>query len=123
MSAGSRAGKQARQVCADRGEVGVHLDDELCTSRQRLAKPCDVGGAETLLARPVKHRDVLVRRREPLGDLPGAVGRGVIDDRMRRGWLRCSRTAATIGSRLEASLYVGRTSHTLAPSSAAPVGM
>ena len=75
-----RAGEQARQVGGIVGEVRVHLDDEICAARQRLAKPCDVGGAETLLARPVKHRDVLMRRREPLGDLPGTVGRGVIDD-------------------------------------------
>ena len=75
-----RAGEQARQVGGVVGEVGVHLDDEICAARQRLAKARDVGGAETLLARPVKHRDVLVRRCEPLGDLPGAVGRGVIDD-------------------------------------------
>ena len=62
------------------GEVGVHLADELCAARQRLAKAGDVGRAEALLARPVEHRDVRVLGRQPVGDLPGAVGRGVVDD-------------------------------------------
>ncbi len=63
------------------GEVGVHRDGEVGALRNRSAEPGDVGGAEAELALAVDHLDApVVLRRQPVGDLAGAVGGGVVDD-------------------------------------------
>src|SRR5213083_2555681 len=67
-------------------EVGVHLRNDLGAAAQRLVKSGDVGGAQPLLAGAVQDRDVVVRRREPVRDLPRPVGRAVIDDQQPARW-------------------------------------
>ena len=85
-------------------EVGVHLDDEIRAPGKGVIEPGDVGGAEALLRRSVKHLDVVTLGREAVGDLAGAVGRVVVDDEDAASGGRCSRAASTIGSMLRASL-------------------
>jgi hypothetical protein len=69
------------------GEVGVHLHDQLGARLERVAEPGHVGLAEPLLAGPVQNLDRLQLRGQVVGQLPGSVGRVVIDDqdRMRAG--------------------------------------
>jgi hypothetical protein len=62
------------------GEVGVHLQDEAGAARERLAEAGDVSRAEPFLARAVEDVDVLVPRRQSVGDRAGPVGRAVVDD-------------------------------------------
>ena len=62
------------------GEVGVHLQYEAGAGLERPVESGDVGGAEAFLARPPQNLDLLVPGGKPLGDLPGAVGRVVVDD-------------------------------------------
>ena len=72
--------QQARQIGRVMGEVGVHLQDQRGAAGEGAPEAGDVGGAESFLAWPVQDADVLVALGQPLGDLPGAVGRTVIDD-------------------------------------------
>lgn len=60
-------------------EVGVHDDDEVA---RREFQAVDVGGAEAQFARARFQHDALgsVELLQLLGDLQGAVGRGVVDD-------------------------------------------
>ena len=69
-----------RQVARVVGEVGVHLEDALGAHVEGVAKAGDVGLAQALLAGAVEDRDVGHLRREVVGDLSRAVGRGVVDD-------------------------------------------
>ena len=62
------------------GEVGVHLQHQAGAGLERPVESGDVGGAEAFLVRPPQNLDLLVPGGEPLGDLPGAVGRVVVDD-------------------------------------------
>ena len=86
------------------GEVGVHLADQLGAAGERLAKAGDVGRAEALLARPVEHRDVRMLGGQPVGDLPGAVGRGVVDDQQVAAADQALADRGDDASRFEASL-------------------
>ena len=72
--------EQPRQVGGVMGEVGVHLQHQAGAGLERPVESGDVGGAEAFLARAAQDLDLLVPGREPLGDLPGAVGRVVVDD-------------------------------------------
>ena len=80
------------------GEVGVHLDDELCSAGQGPGESGQVGLAEAGLAGPVKDLDGRELGRQPVGDLPGPVRGVVIHDqqpvRAGRGLLELSERSA-----------------------------
>jgi hypothetical protein len=80
VGASPRGGDEAWEVGRVVGQVGVHLDDQLRAGRQRLAEAGEVGAAEAVLARAVQDADVAVVAGELVGQLAGAVGRGVVDD-------------------------------------------
>ena len=90
------------------GEVRVHLEHERRPFAQRHLEAGQVRLAQALLARPVQDPDARVLAREPVGELPGAVGRRVVHDqdgvvgRARRP--ARTRTARTSGSRFSRSL-------------------
>ncbi len=60
--------------------VGVHLEEALVALGEASFERLHVRGAETELARPMQHTNVVVLRRELVRDLAGAVRRGVVDD-------------------------------------------
>ncbi len=66
--------EQVRQFLGGVRAVGVHLDDHVVRLLLRPAEPGDVRRAESFLAGPVQHLDVVVGDGEFVGDGTGAVG-------------------------------------------------
>jgi hypothetical protein len=60
-------------------EVAVHLEDQVGVGAECVSEGGEVGGTEPFLAGSMQHGDVVELRREPVGDLAGAV-RGVVVD-------------------------------------------
>ncbi len=73
--------RQAGRIVA---EVGVHLDDGRRSAGERHAEAVEVGPAETLLQPAVADPDAQIDRRQRVGQVPGPVGRIVVDHEQRR---------------------------------------
>src|SRR6478752_7548152 len=72
-------GDQPRHVRRIVREVAVHLQDELGALVERAAEAGEVRRAEPLLALAMEDGDERQLRGEAIGELPGAVGRVVVD--------------------------------------------
>ncbi len=59
-------------------EIGVHLEDQLRAAVQGQLESGQVGLPEALLAGAVQDLHVRVVLRQPVGELSGPVGRGVV---------------------------------------------
>ena len=90
---------QRRDVRRVVREVGVHLDDELGAAGERVLEPGGVGAAEAVLLGAVEDLDRVELGGEPVGDLAGPVGRGVVDDEHPVARRRPPRAAAAPGAR------------------------
>src|SRR5713101_975300 len=81
QSAGApRSFHDAIEVAREMRAVRVHLDEELRAIGEPNAECIFVRTAETKLARTVQDSHPFIRGRQPIRELPGAVGRGVVDD-------------------------------------------
>src|SRR5262249_34188967 len=80
------AGQHGGEVAGVVAEVGVHGHQVVVAGLQRVAHAGDDGRAQAELARPVYGVDVGVGGGELVGQLPGAVGRVIVEDEdVRRG--------------------------------------
>src|SRR5713226_4078897 len=70
----------AVEVAGEMRAVGIHLDEELGAIGESDSERFFVRTAESKLARTMQHTHPLIRGRQPIGELPGAVGRGVVHD-------------------------------------------
>ena len=59
-------------------------DDRRRATVERNPKPFEIGPAQALLRLAMADADAWIRRREPVGDYAGAIGRAVVDDEQRR---------------------------------------
>ena len=72
--------KKLGQVRGVVREVGVHYDHDLGAAVQRVLEAREVRAPQPTLALTVKHLHRGQRRGELVGNLPGPVRRGVVDD-------------------------------------------
>ena len=61
-------------------EIGVHLEDEIISSRERPSKSSDICGAKPHLLRALDDMCARLMHRERFHDLTGAIRRAVVDD-------------------------------------------
>ncbi len=88
VGAAVEGGHERRQVVGRMRPVGVHLDDAPGAAREHVGEAVDVGPAEALLAGAMEDLDARVRGGQAVGQRPGAVGRGVVDDEQVRAGQR-----------------------------------
>jgi hypothetical protein len=75
------AGYKRRQVAGVVAEIGIHRDRDVIALVQGEAQSGEDGGPQAQLAGPMEHEDARISPRQLVGQVAGAVGRIVVDDK------------------------------------------